>query len=748
MSARISTDESTSVAGSASRLYQNYSSGNGLIRPKSSPPDGAFTPLRKQEALAVAKKILERLDGAPPRRSAGADKFKEIRSFLSKNGPDSSSAVMTAHDAATLYEFFKRAESVLDPRMGLDITRTREIEFPGGRELCRALKWQFRMCLNSHVKARLDQQLEHRLGYVQDGGERLNEVLIRPTFGLDPAGSIAGYFQLGLSNNLSSTPAREIKDSTKLAFEIGGEAAFTKWCAVNLGIGYGATHTKKYASLHEYVGANSSSLSAWFNESKMAAFENIGDIIKLSKTYEKDILYCAFSRPRVEQGIRELGLAGIALQSNSNIGSSDYEDTISSSKIINGGVNFSGFGSAVANFEGVVEGFVKNKKLDIIDLMDLHPELAKEKIKEVKGEASGEKIIDKINAHVDQGSRRVFFEISRNATPAEIRGAIQKSRSDSKIILEQYVAARLSGKIDSEMDLKIRRTMDDHKIIFRPASLKEHVLQTHGERRVVSLNIGVATAGLAPATGSIKSSLQLVKKDDDPHAVGQYLELEISGTFATMDALETAVRASLQRVTTSSNDIGAVAGAVGGVAFHQSHGMSTKALVKLKDNKPILMVAQTFLVKKDKTDLKVPVSTGGSVDGGISAEYKTLGKECLGTESLDFILQIARKKLSDPVDKNSWDAYVESHESDFDEIIKKIGRRDKKSILYRELLSIGENSPGASSLIEKLSEAASLADATPTPTNRSEARTKLTDVLTKYVQTYYRAEVAKSWTLT
>ncbi|WP_157659974.1 hypothetical protein [Burkholderia ubonensis] len=749
---RTSRDESASLRHLIPQVASQTEQVDGLPKGKSprALADEVTIAISKKDALKVAEVIVCKIKGEWRNKGSNSSKPDRIEKMLGRMRENGSSAGFSVRECCDFYKFFRFAQHILDPIERADSwsKNRREVSFKDGYYLCRALKWQFRIGLNAHLKAHLDEQFRQLVEYVEDGGERSNELSIRYAQGVDPVGGIAGYFQIGVSSNLSSTPAQEIKDRTTLEVSVGAEMSLAKWCSANLGVSFGGIHTEKYKTLEEYAKANSGSLAAWAKESKIQTLNNLKDILTIAGHYEKDLLYAGISQPYIQQKLQVLGLTDVVMRATFDPVSRPQEVEFTSKKAIKGEIALDGFGAATVSVEGAVESGVRKKALDAIELMEAYPLLAKDRIPFVPSDVSGASdFVTALRKHVADSSVRATKLILEAGMPGDIRVGMADIWRASREKIEQYVALKMNGKIDSVGDEKIRQIIEENPIILRPSRLKIHTLQTEVGRQVAALDVAVNNKIVAPTAVSVNAQVIKVTKDPDPHVRGRYLELEWLGMFETMDTLKDAINTSLRGGTEPSIDAGAVAAALGGAILHQSHGQFTKAVIKIKEGRPVLMVVQTFSVKADKSGLALPAAPGGEFKVGNAAVYKVLKSESLGSESLDFILPIAIKKLTDRSEMSWWNKYVKSHEPDFIKLIENIGRQDKNSLLSKELVEMRKSAPSIGILLDKLLDHSRVANEAPTSTNRAAAQSALNEFMAEYVDVHYKSEVAKSWSM-
>ena len=685
------------------------------------------------DAHRIAQYVVDTLKYINPKKY---ENLKSEYNRIEKMPPGSSYSNKNLHE---FYSFFEYAEANSTPGgLGVDGFRPRSDKADEADELkhlSRIMKWHFRSGLCTQMKESLDIDLNKRLAYIEQGGSRSSETGIKYVQSLAPAGVVGGSVQVSNKNTLSSTPAGEIKSSSGLEVSVG--VGLLSGLA-ELGLDFGTTKTKKYSTLADYVSANSVKFKTWFDESKFTAVVNLDKIIKLAINYDDDIRKTHMSRPFLLDKLSKAGLADIKVDlAQRRVRPVEVHDV--QKKAVNGQASLSCFFGLSGKLSVSQETGTKNKYMDIIDLMEVDKNVARKFIKNEVSIKNGHDLVQSMRAHVEFHSRVYTNEILRGGNEEKV---LTNCKDDASRILADYVLSKAAGVVDMTSERTIQDILSEHSMLLRPDSLIACPTSTPIKRNVCSAAVSVNDPlKLLDAKAEVK--LISVVEYDDPHCLGEFVELELAGEIKTMDGLHLLVNKLLDSMGKPSPSLATLSSSLGSAALHQSHGASSQTLVKIKDGVPLMLVQQTFTNVSDNTKATIPTIAGSSLKLSSEASLKTLLSETLGVQTLDYILPIARKKIKDVGHSGEWDTYVAAHGKDFKQLVLNIADLKSYPALEKEIKYISGLNTTAQSLSRLLLDSAVQAKEIKTDESYKAALTHLKNFLAHYISTDYYQNVQK-----
>lgn len=705
-------------------------------------PDGPARALRTKgtvsvgDAQRVASSVMILLEKAYPKY---LEKLETSHRLLAHINKMQAGVPCSNNDLHIFYSFFKRAEDITS-QLGVMNRLTKESL--DTMDLSRIMKWHFRSGLTAQIKEALDLKLNDRLAYIEQGGSRTNDFGIKYAQSLDPAGVVGATVQVSNKQSLSSTPAGEISARSGIEFSVGVELLSG---LAELGLNFGTAQTKKYANLADYVSANSAKLGAWFSESKFTTLSNISEIIKLASNYEKDIFYVNISRPFLMDKLSAISIDDVKTEPVAcKIRPAEVHYT--QYKAVTGQASISCFLAVSGNLSISQETGTKNKRMDLVDMMTASNDVALALTNNKGTVKDGSALVQSMRDHSRLHSAAVTTAILRGENFSVVKAKIANCKHSASQIMADYVVSKAAKKVDIDCERTIQSLLSDHSMLLRPESLKIYEISTPIKRNVCSATVNV-TDPLKLLDAKAQAKLISVLQHDDPYCLGEYIELELAGEIKTMDGLGLLVNTLLNSMGKPSPSLAELPSSLGGAALHQSHGASSTTLLKVKDGTPMMLVQQTFKTAHDDSSVTIPTTPGSSVKLMTDAAYKLILSETLGTETLDFILPIARKKMKDNKLGENWDTYVAAHINDFKQLIQNIASPDTHRLLNSELETISQNNSLTQSICALLIESATQAKQEPTDENYRVAISHFKDMLGNYIVSAYNKNVLDNWNI-
>ncbi|WP_300724820.1 hypothetical protein [Pseudomonas sp.] len=647
-------------------------------------------------------------------------------------------------DKATLinaYNFTRQAEHFFDKDEALKGRRS-----PESHVLARALKWQFRAAIGLDLKNHLDAKLQGMQRYIEDGGSLLKASKVGLKVPLDPLKTVSTDVYYATDTTLTSTPAKYIIKTTTDGIGVNLKASLSELLKVEGHLELKKFESQKYETLSDYVNANSTLISSWLDQSKSATLLNMRDLLEIATHFESDLFMANMSQPFIRDKLVSLDTPDITLNAFQALAVPLETET---GTIINKGASLSlnAFEAikASASVDVEIKSSKKYKVLDAIEVADAHPAAAKSILALGPQTMDAKALISALKQHVQSSSDAYTRQVCANTAPPVMRETLAKIKMTSKGLQAQYAALKLNNQIDGASDKEIRKLLAEHAFILRPHELKtykvkadKHITTAAPQKRLELNHIAKADAGV---------TAKFIKvKDDDPHLSGDYLELTTHGQLKTMETLESAIQTALSGLATPlvTFSLASVTSTLGGIMFRQAHGLSNTCLMKLNDHGPTVLLNQQFVTKENRLEASLPVSVAGQISLEDTLSEQTLLSEQLGTESLEFILPTARKRLSLD-DSTWWDSYVKDHEKDFGSLIKNIASSPENSLLMRELNTMRGLNDTLQGSVNRLTSQAKNYEKEPSPENFNHANEALKVLLNDYVTTHYSKEVAKAW---
>lgn len=365
-------------------------------------------------------------------------------------------------------------------------------------------------------------------------------------------------------------------------------------------------------------------------------------------------------------------------------------------------------------------------------------------IKDKGSVKDGHALVHSMSDHSRLHSEAVTTSILRGENVAVVRAKIASCKHSASQIMADYVVSKAANKVDTNCERSIQGLLSDHSILLRPESLKIYDISTPIKRNMCSATVNV-TDPLKLLDAKAQAKLISVLQHDDPYCLGEYIELELAGEIKTMDGLGLLVNTLLQSMGKPSPSLAELPSSLGGAALHQSHGVSSTTLLKVKDGTPMMLVQQIFKIARDDSGFTIPATPGTSIKLMTDAAYKVIVSETLGTDTLDFILPIARKKIKDNKLGEEWDAYVAAHINDFKQLIQNVASPDTHRSLKSELEKISQANSTAQSIYAILMECAKQAKLVPADKNYEVAIVNLKDMLLEFILSTYNKRALDSW---
>lgn len=691
-------------------------------------------PVSIGDAQRVARSVLTVLERAYPKDAEKLKPNRELFELITKMEPREEYSNKDLH---VFYSFFKRAENITSQ---LGVLNKQSKENVDNMDLSRIMKWHFRCSLTTQVKEALDLKLNERLAYIEQGGSRSNEIGIKYTQSLDPVGVVNASMQVGNKQTFSITPTGEVKSSSDLEVSVG-VGLFSG--LAELGLSFGTTETKKYSTLADYVSANSAKLNTWFAESKFVTAASFSEIIKLASNYDNDILYTHMSRPFLLDKLSALKLSDMKIDPPQR-GVRPTEVHYTHKKSVSGQASLNCFVELSGKLNISQETGTKNKCMDLIDMMASNKAVAVSLIKDKASLKDGSALVQSLQNHVKLHSNAFTTAVLREKTSTEARATLANCKNSAAQILADYVASKAANKVDATSESIIQKMLSEHSMLLRPDSLRVYDISTPIKRNVCSASASVSGA-LKLLEAKAEMKLISVIEHDDPHCGGEFVELELAGEIKTMDGLNMLVNKLLDSMGKPNPSLATLSSSLGSAALHQSHGISSQSLIKIKDGVPLMLIQQTFNNVSDNTSATIPTTLGSSLKLSGETNFKTLQSETLGVQTLDFILPIARKKIKDIEHSDGWDTYVDAHINDFKKLIQNIAELQSFPSLKKDIENISQTNTEAKSLCTSLINSAAQARKTPIDKNYEAALVHLKGFLTHYISTDYNQKIQEKW---
>ncbi|TCV94814.1 hypothetical protein EC912_103302 [Luteibacter rhizovicinus] len=693
-----------------------------------STPVGPFG-VGKPELKRIVEAMERRLEAAYPNDGkTSRQKLRKTRLLAESIAAMDMDGPYTREQLATGLRYFIRAQNVLDPFEQVSV-----LPDPEARAVSRMMKWHFRSALNEQVKARLDSEFSSLSAHLPEGGERVGSASLGTSYGFEPGASARLFVEAAQTVAGLASKAIQKKTTTSVGVGIGLLKDF-----VGLDATLGAIRGKTYANLEDYVRAESGKLGAWYHASPLRALANMRSIAALAGSYEKDAGRLAVSRSSLNERLERMGLPADMVKPVGRGAPRPVEYL--KVGVASASAKFA-FGDVIELKAGVqvkTERGVKTQSMDIVDMYDFNPDLARQRLgSSTSRYADSDDLACAMQAHAREASR-LLTDISLGKVDggAKFRSA---AMSESASLLKDYVSLKLAGAIDESADRHIVNLLDQHKSLLRPASVRESI-ETPSVRNIVALESEANAHVVGQAGVSAKLSLVDVHRHEEPTLRGQFVEVELKGAFNSKGLVANVVNGALGQMGTPVFDVGKLVEDVVNVGFPQEYSQTIKSVFKIKDGQPVLLMHQTFDTERSVTKVSAPVGAGLNIDAGISASDKRVRQAQLGTESLDYLMPLARSKLGKPGPTTWWDDYTKQHGAAFDTLGRNMANPRQGTILQKEMANMMAATPSAQPYLDNLRDAAKRSDSTA-------MRGAIKEMLREHVVKTYKPEVTKEWTL-
>ena len=751
----------------------------------------AAAPDNQQHAVPIASDF-----------SVSKQDLRLIMSFFSKKFPDLIDVPLTesknyaSDELVQCYAFFKTAENLC-----------KQAANPGvDYFIARQMKWILRAAVAESVHRKLELALGKALDDIHSGGKRKKEYELRVSCAITADDSTSVFVGASLASQTSCKPTHEIEKKKEYGLSIGMKAGFSnKMLSASVQGGAGYQTREKYSNFEDFCQAHASSLRAFFDASKIALGKNIVDIFRLWN-YKNIVKYANICQPFLADCLSAAGIRGITLNI-AQIGRSLPSETSSyltgmlkAGLKVRGMLGWAGLGARVKIRQGD-----KQKAVDVIDLLDQWPELVPRFLQETRSAPSrplhrlksshhyvritiptatgpkyqymeyvnnklvrrlsqlpkerkvsirpavapqknvAQELVSLLENHVKQASREMVQSLLRDKPGKVIREIEQGIHNKASGLLRRYAELKHAKRLTPQEDKEIRQIVDQHAALFR----REHKswrVQTHSAKQKVNVNFGAGTNTVwkeFPIYVDGKMTLAHIS-DDDPHQTGCYLKLKFSGTFCTLEAAEQWLRHGLNQLGFGAQ-VAVISKSLAGLVIRYEHALGCRLLFKIKDGKCLLLVVDYFSSGKTTSSIAVPGVVVPSIKLKIKDEEQVLRGQHYGSESMDYILSIARKKLTSQQALAVWQSdFIKGHENEFMALINNMRKQwNKKSgVLYHELQAIAlaltkENAAHGDCVEKFMAESA----------QKDQAIPALNQLLLTYVKYCLKPLIASRWQL-
>ena len=449
--------------------------------------------------------------------------------------------------------------------------------------------------------------------------------------------------------------------------------------------------------------------------------------------------YCQASYPLLLESLRtwELPITGTFFFSAGFQG--PPEEEVGTLISLSADVGMSGLIALKAGVKGCRETGTKRKRLNLIELFKLNPALAIAQVSRLPVQyQTGEQLLAAMQEHVIKTSLMLVRGIAQHDMPDTVREKLHHITTSSRALFVSYLQLKAAHALGDECDRSLLALIADHAFIFRSAKLREYVLLADFSRSTASASINVSTEAGHVSQAGVAVHLNAVHKSDDFYAMGDYLELEVRGMVGTLEQISMAVNLAVMTLGNVTFDVGSVVAQVGAAFIHQSHGAMSRALFRVGTGHVTLLMTESFLCVESQASTSLPaVSVNLSFESSASIQYAN--SYWLGSESLSFILPIARCRLNHRDDTAWWDNFVKDHQGEFDQLLVNMTTPTEHPLLANELTKMCRKVPAMSAFVQHLSDPDGVASA--------ERLTTLREALQVYIEGYYAIEVASHWRL-
>lgn len=691
----------------------------------------------QRDARWIADTVMEKLETLP---TATRDR-QEIRALHQKLSISEQRLEISPEELPVFYAFFKKAEHIFDGHRS-----SKKPSVADDYTFCRALKWQFRAAASEQEHLRLTHNLLSSLKYIGAGGERINHRHAGYNFPLDPTRLLSAGPHLSVDSHLAHTADKRLKDARVIGLLGKLQSREMELGQTESRLGASYLSSREYESLEDYANANGHSLRASLNENRWGTATKLRSLIKDSYNLERNRAYSTLSRPFVRESLTANGLGSVELPPlHSKPAPVIKEKGINLSLGNQVAIDFFSYLNFNTNIQFNAQWTQKQKVLDILELHDTAPSSAVKKLNTLKyPDDDPLSLLNDMKHHVISSSRRFSHQASTPVLASALNTTLHADNQHAKTLLERYVLLKAQPGIEKTVDHEIRTLIRLHSAQLRPAALKKYSMTSpaHAVKGTVSANFSTTTDS---AKGKGVTVELIHRKEDDPHLSGDYLEFKIA-QFKSIDVVKKTLRellSSIGKQDVSWDDV--IHSISESLLDHPKRSLSN-VLVKVKDHQPVVLLT-THTVNKDSA-LKLPdfadIASGFEAQSLRTKQY--LHKEQVGPDSLDHILPIARRYLTNLENSRGWDNYVDAHASDFQALLDNIARQAPGTVLAAELGALTRTNPTLARTVDALIEHSQTALDAPTPANRALARAALKNLLMEYLAPY-NAKVSEAWTL-
>ncbi|NWB89612.1 hypothetical protein HX776_16075 [Pseudomonas agarici] len=650
------------------------------------------------------------------------------------------------------YQYFKTAQGAFD-NLASQTDAQKPQEYEDLRDLCRMLKWQFRASRDKRIKTVLAQALAKSRATVAEGGLYSSRIKLGLPIGTGTPLGANIVPSIELSSKLETTQTRILKDTSSTSAGVAARLSLTHTISAEAGVNAEWITTRKYSNIDSYTDARALSKWTWWNGSKRDMLTQSRTLFSSCNHYKRNTRLAAQSLPYLETKLAERGLASprfephIPTTQPIQIEYGQREALAASSRF-----DVLGLVTASADAKGDLLRTTKTQALDIIGLYDWSPIRAKEQLgspREYDPALTPGKLIENLREHINDSSLQLTRAQLNRENAQALHQIGEKLDSRSRQLTREYIYFKTLGTIadGSDEDKIIRQLLEAHAILLRPEILKSYTIKAHTKTQTITVESKLKLAPGLSAQAGVKVSRSSVI-DDDPHLSGTYLDITLNAQFDTRENLQYLISNGLSKAGITDFDPAPIIGQIIGTIFYQSHGVSARFSLKIKEGKPVLLLSQLFFTQKDAFNQTLPTLSPVAVEVTLGSEVETLREEQLGSQSLDMILPIALSKLAKGGDTSWWDRYVEKHAQAFDALLNNIAETDKATLISRELAAIKEKITSGKEVVDQLISAAQAARDRPDTTTMRTAREALKTVLTAYIDDYYDANVKAAWRVT
>lgn len=560
--------------------------------------------------------------------------------------------------------------------------------------IARQMKWVFRAALAETVHRRLEAELDKALDDIHAGGKRNKGLGLRAGVAVTADDSIALFTEIKHASQISHKPTHEIECKMDNSVSFGVKAGFVgQLISAKLAKGWGYQKREKYSNFSEFCRAHASSLKSFYDASKISLGKNIIDILSVWD-FEKVIRYSNICQPFLRQCLNVAGIRNVSIHYFTVRRALPSEKSTYLTCMLKAGlkargmIGWAGLGANVKMRYGE-----KQKAVDAIDLLEHYPDLVPRFLSLTPtlapAKISGaEQLLAELVEHVYKASRVMTQSLLRDEPKALVRQKENSVYRDAAVLLRRYAELKHAHYLTAQHEEKLKNCIEHYAVLLRPIH-KSWLVQTHSAKQKVKIDFALGSNQVwkeFPVYVNGKMTLAHIS-DDDPHQAGTYLRLKFFGTFCTLEAAERWLRHGLGKLGLGE-DIAALSQKLAGLVIKYEHGLGCKLLFKIKGKTILLLVVDYVTRAKTTTSVAVPGLGVASIKLKLEDKCETLRSQHIGAETLDYILPIARKKLTSQQALAAWQKeIIAGHEGEFMALIDNMRRQWNATcgVLYDEL---------------------------------------------------------------